>query len=148
MIDREIERTNLETNSTNREEPDRITTADLAATASAPSRAKAREEIEPVNQTGISPPEESIEPLFNENESETFQSRWYGIQSEFVDQPRRSVEQADELVASVIKRLAEVFATERENLEKQFTDNDDVSTEDLRLALRRYRSFFQRLLSV
>jgi hypothetical protein len=65
-----------------------------------------------------------------------------------VDEPRRAVEQADSLVASAMKRLAEVFAEERFNLEHQWDRGDNVSTEDLRIALQRYRSFFQRLLSI
>jgi hypothetical protein len=70
------------------------------------------------------------------------------VQSGFVDEPRHAVEQADGLVAETIKRLAEVFAEERSQLETQWSRGEDVSTEDLRLALRRYRSFFDRLLSV
>ena len=70
------------------------------------------------------------------------------IQVGFVDEPRRAVEQADSLVAGTMKRLAEIFADERNNLESQWDKGEDVSTEDLRLALRRYRSFFSRLLSV
>jgi hypothetical protein len=58
------------------------------------------------------------------------------------------VEQADELVASAMKRLAEVFASERSALEGQWDRGDDVSTEDLRIALQRYRAFFDRLLSI
>jgi len=69
------------------------------------------------------------------------------IQTGFVDQPRRTVEQADELVAEVMQRLADGFAAERERLEEQWGRGEDVSTEDLRIALQRYRSFFQRLLS-
>ena len=65
-----------------------------------------------------------------------------------MDEPRRSVEQADALVAEVIKRLAETFAEERSKLEGQWGRGDDVSTEDLRVSLRRYRSFFDRLLNV
>jgi len=65
-----------------------------------------------------------------------------------VDEPREAVKRADELVASAIKKLAEGFASERERLESAWDKKDDVSTEDLRLALRRYRSFFDRLLSV
>jgi len=65
-----------------------------------------------------------------------------------VDEPRRSVEQADALVAEVIKRLANSFAEERSKLEGQWGRGGDVSTEDLRVALRRYRSFFDRLLNV
>jgi hypothetical protein len=77
-----------------------------------------------------------------------FRSRWEKIQIGFVDEPRKAVEQADELVASAIKRLADVFATERQKLEAEWDKADNVSTEDLRVALRCYRSFFDRLLSV
>ncbi|HZW79165.1 MAG TPA: hypothetical protein VFF50_01725 [Candidatus Deferrimicrobiaceae bacterium] len=87
-------------------------------------------------------------PLFPGNELEELRSRWSGVQTAFVDEPRRAVEQADGLVASAMKRLAEVFAEERSKLEKQWDRGDSVSTEDLRVALQRYRSFFQRLLSV
>jgi hypothetical protein len=65
-----------------------------------------------------------------------------------VDEPRRAVERADELVAQVIKRLAESFAQERSKLEGQWGRGDNVSTEDLRVALQRYRAFFDRLLNV
>jgi hypothetical protein len=65
-----------------------------------------------------------------------------------VDNPGGAVKQADELVAAVMKRLAEVFADERSNLEQAWAKGEDVSTEDLRVALRRYRAFFDRLLSV
>lgn len=88
------------------------------------------------------------EPLFPSNESDTFRSRWHDIQGDFVDEPRRAVEQADQLVASVIKRLAEGFAAERSRMEHEWSQGQDVSTEDLRQALRRYRSFFDRLLSL
>ena len=79
---------------------------------------------------------------------EEFRARWSDIQAGFVDEPRRAVEQADSLVADAIKRLAESFARERANLEGQWDRGGDVSTEDLRQALQRYRSFFTRLLSV
>lgn len=87
-------------------------------------------------------------PLFVSDEAQAFRIRWEKIQIEFVDEPRKSVEQADELVAATIKRLAEVFASERNKLEQEWGKGDNVSTEDLRVALRRYRSFFDRLLSV
>ena len=86
--------------------------------------------------------------LFPDNEANNFRTRWTEIQTGFVDEPRRSVEQADALVAEVIKRLANGFAEERSKLEGQWGRGDDVSTEDLRVALRRYRSFFDRLLNV
>lgn len=91
---------------------------------------------------------ETADPLFAPDEANNFRSRWQNVQTAFVDEPRQAVQQADELVASAIKRLAEVFATERDKLEREWDRNEDVSTEDLRLALRRYRSFFDRLLSV
>ncbi len=87
-------------------------------------------------------------PLFPSSELESLRTRWKEIQTAFVDEPRRAVEQADGLVASAMKRLAEVFADERSGLEKQWDRGDSVSTEDLRVALQRYRSFFDRLLSV
>lgn len=87
-------------------------------------------------------------PLFTPEESKDFHSRWDSVQVGFVDEPRRAVQQADSLVASAMQRLAEIFAEERANLDQQWDRGDSVSTEDLRLALRRYRSFFGRLLSV
>ncbi|PYJ68352.1 MAG: hypothetical protein DME76_12580 [Verrucomicrobia bacterium] len=87
-------------------------------------------------------------PLFPENEATNFRNRWTEIQAAFVDEPRRAVEQADALVADVIKRLASSFADERSKLEGQWGRGDNVSTEDLRVALQRYRAFFDRLLSV
>ena len=86
--------------------------------------------------------------LFPEKEGNDFRTRWTDIQTGFVDEPRRSVEQADALVAEVMKRLANSFSEERSKLEGQWGRGDDVSTEDLRVALRRYRSFFDRLLNV
>jgi hypothetical protein len=87
-------------------------------------------------------------PLFGGTESEEFRHRWQDIQTGFVDEPRQAVERADALVAAAIKRLAEIFAQERGTLEQQWAKGSDVSTEDLRVALRRYRGFFDRLLSV
>jgi hypothetical protein len=88
------------------------------------------------------------EALLPANFVQDLRTRWSTIQTSFVDEPRGAVQQADELVASAIKRLAESFADERNNLEQQWDRGDDVNTEDLRQALRRYRSFFERLLSV
>jgi hypothetical protein len=117
----------------------RLSTADLAAangTTSGSALAVAKAAQEPNL------------PLFAQNDSQDFRSRWEKIQSGFVDEPRTAVVQADELVANAIKRLAEIFATERHKLETEWDKTDNVSTEDLRVALRRYRSFFDRLLSV
>jgi hypothetical protein len=86
--------------------------------------------------------------LFPQDEGEDFRLRWHDVQSRFVDEPRHAVEEADQLVAAVISRLAEVFAGERDVLEREWSKGQDVSTEDLRQALRRYRSFFDRLLSI
>ena len=86
-------------------------------------------------------------PLFPENEATNFRSRWTEIQVAFVDEPRQAVEEGDALVADVIKRLARTFADERSKLEGQWGRGDNVSTEDLRVALQRYRAFFDRLLS-
>ena len=87
------------------------------------------------------------EPLFPNDQSERFTNRWQEIQTSFVDQPRDAVAEADSLVADLMQRLAASFSQERERLEAQWDQGDDVSTEDLRVALTRYRSFFDRLLS-
>lgn len=92
--------------------------------------------------------DEQATPLLSPEEAKDFRARWDAIQVGFVDEPRQAVRQADSLVAGAMKRLAEMFAAERAKLEGQWDRGDDVSTEDLRLALRRYRSFFGRLLSV
>jgi hypothetical protein len=89
----------------------------------------------------------SAGPLFPDDELHNFRARWDQVQTSFVDEPRQAVEQADSLVATVVKRIAEQFANERANLESQWAKGDNVNTEDLRQALRRYRSFFDRLLS-
>jgi hypothetical protein len=92
--------------------------------------------------------EEVSAPLFEQNALQDFGSRWGTIRAGFVDNPAGAVMQAHELVTEVMKRLAMVFAAERENLEQEWAKGDDISTEDLRIALCCYRSFFGRLLSV
>lgn len=87
-------------------------------------------------------------PLFQPEAADSFRSRWTDIQAAFVDDPRQAVERADGLVAETMKQLAQMFADERANLEQQWQQGEDISTEDLRQALQRYRSFFDRLLSV
>jgi hypothetical protein len=74
-------------------------------------------------------------------------TRWSEIQAHFVDEPRSAVQDADALVADLMQRLARMFAAERDQLESRWTSGEDVSTEDLRQGLRRYRSFFERLLA-
>lgn len=87
-------------------------------------------------------------PLFSDSEMKDFRSQWSILQTGFVDEPRQTVEGADKLVAAVMQRLADGFANERSGLEKQWESGDNVSTEDLRVALQRYRSFFNRLLKL
>ena len=136
--------------------PTTRTAADASATAEAPSdrlgydsqvsdreiprqpMADAPADAAPVEQTA----------LFERRELDGFNGRWSEIQASFVDEPRRAVEQADTLVAEVIQQLAKGFADERSKLEQQWSRGDNISTEDLRLALRRYRSFFDRLLTM
>jgi hypothetical protein len=108
----------------------------------------ARDLEQPERRGRANAEEEKAETLFPEDEGQDFRGRWTDIQTGFVDEPRRAVEQADALVAEVIKRLANTFAEERSRLEGQWGRGDNVSTEDLRVALRRYRSFFDRLLNV
>jgi hypothetical protein len=87
-------------------------------------------------------------PLLPAEQSGRFEQRWHEIQASFVDEPRQAVEQADTLVAELMQELASGFSDTRSGLEAQWdNEGEDVSTEDLRVALTRYRSFFNRLLS-
>jgi hypothetical protein len=132
----------------------RLSTADISGAAGAARAAEddrsAREQSKPETDRGTpdQPDTKRVAPLFADEASTELRERWTEVQTGFVDQPREAVEQADALVAEVMKRLADSFATERQALEQQWSRGDDVSTEELRLALRRYRSFFDRLLSV
>jgi hypothetical protein len=127
-----------------------LTTAELASYGVAqkqpdgPKLVKGREPETPDKAAAASKPM----PLFSESEMGDFRSQWSKVQTGFVDEPRRTVEEADKLVAAVMQRLVEGFANERSGLEKQWESGDNVSTEDLRLALQRYRSFFDRLLKL
>jgi len=131
-----------------------LTTADLVAAAEAPN---SRREVspgptEPVIGTQDSPParsaDEQLAPLFLPDAAGSFRARWDAVQIGFVDDPKQAVRKADELVAQVMKSLAETFSNERAELEGQVDQTEQASTENLRVALRRYRSFFQRLLSL
>ena len=85
--------------------------------------------------------------LLEDDELQSILVRWKDIQAEFVDEPRKAVQDADVLVADLMQRLAQMFASERDQLESRWAGGDEVSTEDLRRGLRRYRSFFERLLA-
>ena len=117
----------------NADRANNLTTADLAAAAP-------RAEVHEADGERVA--------VFPREEIDQLRPKWNDIQTRFIDEPRKSVEEADGLVAATIKRLADSFASERAKLESQWAGGNDVSTEDLRLALRRYRSFFDRLLSV
>ena len=142
---------------------DRPSTADFAAAVEQPSSAEkasderrssaeevgvAQDESRPVIRQGADRSDEQHASLFAGNEAQQFRGRWSDIQAGFVDEPRRAVEQADSLVAEAMQRLAQVFADERTRLEQQWDRGGETNTEELRLALRRYRSFFDRLLMV
>jgi hypothetical protein len=86
--------------------------------------------------------------LFRDNELQSFRSRWDEVQGRFVDEPREAVQKADDLVSDLVDRLTSGFAETRSGLEDQWNKGEDASTEDLRVALTRYRAFFQRLLQV
>jgi len=129
------------------ENEENITTADLAK-GKRPEPAEGRGPQAIGNERMAESSRADGTPLFPGNELNDLRTRWKEIQTAFVDEPRKAVEQADSLVASAMKRLAEVFAQERSGLEQQWDRGDSVSTEDLRVALQRYRTFFDRLLSV
>jgi hypothetical protein len=123
----------------------RAATAGATSTTSTPNLTNADRQLA----------EDSAAPLFATDAATNFRQRWDSVQAGFVDDPRRAVEDADALVAETMQRLAETFAQERKRLEQEFARQPDASgsasavgTEELRIALRHYRSFFKRLLSV
>ena len=129
-----------------------LTTADLVTADDAPN---SRRDVSPeLLQPGIekdSPARSDgaqLAPLFLPDAAQSFRDRWDAVQIGFVDDPKQAVRQADELVAQVMKSLAETFSNERAKLEGQVEQTEQTSTENLRVALQRYRSFFQRLLSL
>jgi len=119
---------------------ERLQTGDLVADdADAPI---AREE----EQTQGAGSRERLEPLFDAGREQELRNRWRGLQAQFVDEPRDTVSAADSLVAELLRDLAQSFDGARAKLEEQWSSGGDVSTEELRLTLQRYRSFFERLL--
>lgn len=118
------------------EHDDRLSTRDIAGGA-----------MQTPEAPEASPTDTPVSSLLPEDDQAGLRGRWEAIQVRFVDEPRTAVEEADALVASVMQRLADGFAEERERLEGMWGRGEDVGTEDLRVALQRYRSFFHRLLS-
>ena len=102
----------------------------------------------PETKTPTKTIKDELAPLFKDDEAEQFRSHWLAIQSKFVDDPSDSVKQANDLVAAVIKNVTMSFANRRISLEKQWNSGENTSTEDLRVALKQYRSFFDRLLTL
>ncbi|MQY40727.1 hypothetical protein SRB17_87600 [Streptomyces sp. RB17] len=91
--------------------------------------------------------EEEAPHLLAAKDAEGFRARWQEVQNEFVDDPRDAVHDADALVADVMQQLASTFAEHRQELEGQWDRSGNADTEELRLAIRDYRSFFNRLLA-
>jgi hypothetical protein len=137
------------------EEKGTLTTRDLAAASQPQGQGQPESTLEAgggdrsMDSRDQSPhstdPNMTKEPLIPDDGSRT--ARWHEIQSRFVDEPKKAVEEADGLVAEVIQQLASKFAAERSNLESQWQGGREASTEDLRQAMQHYRNFFQRLLA-
>ncbi|MEU0395653.1 hypothetical protein ABZ208_23270 [Streptomyces sp. NPDC006208] len=107
---------------------------------------EAATEPEPAEAEALPADDEPPQLLVPEDE-EGFHARWQEIQSRFVDDPREAVHAADGLVADVMQTLAATFSQHKKDLEGQWNRGEEADTEDLRMALRKYRSFFNRLLS-
>ncbi|AWK72493.1 hypothetical protein CBI38_13810 [Rhodococcus oxybenzonivorans] len=104
---------------------------------------------EPGRQPSVEETESaSDQTLFGEDELSVLRSRWDEVQAGFVDDPRECVQKADGLVSDVVDRITTGFSESRSRLEEQWARGEEGSTEDLRLALKRYREFFQRLLAL
>jgi hypothetical protein len=131
------------------DERDRQVDMDVPETSEEQMRREQIQEDRPIeNQAPRDSMEERLESLFEDETMRKFRSRWQVIQGKFVDDPRDSVKQADDLVADIIKSVTMSFADRRLSLEKQWNSGENISTEDMRIALKRYRSFFERLLTL
>lgn len=126
----------------------KLSTDAIAGAGKNTSEQSSEESQRAINQDRRGGTEPQLEPLFDDNIDHKFRDRWHEIQTGFVDEPRNAVEQADELVAELMQQLAQSFSKQRSDLEHQWDASDEVSTEELRVALTRYRSFFERLLSI
>lgn len=100
----------------------------------------------PVESAVTKPNPASKTPYLAEADSARVNERWQAVQTEFVDDPRKSVSEAHQLVSEMVERIVETFTQERNELEAQWSKGANVSTEDLRVSLQRYRTFFERLL--
>ena len=124
-------------------------TVEVVDTADQPAEGgKVVEESVQENNARMNADNNQLAPLFEKDSAEKFRTRWLAIQSKFVDDPRASVQQADELVSDVIQDMTNSFAARRGAMEKVWNGGGNTSTEDLRVTLQRYRSFFERLLSL
>ena len=128
---------------------DQIATAGRADGAERGSQGQDRpgDGQQPASATDLRADDQAPAQLLEGDEMQSMRARWKDIQAEFVDEPRTAVQDADALVADLMQRLAQMFASERDQLESRWAGGDEVSTEDLRDGLRRYRSFFERLLA-
>jgi hypothetical protein len=135
--------TSREAGSENRAEQiqqdDRADGADSAAAQGA---------VGPAETPGTTEAEDERTPLFATDDADRYRQRWESLQARFVDQPRETVAEADNLVSGMMKQLTAGFSDRRASLEVQWEQGDQISTEELRVTLTRYRSFFNRLLSV
>ena len=119
-----------------------------AATVQPPAATRTDDKVEQTRSVRPQKEGQSSGVLFDQGEVSHLRKRWIEIQNSFVDEPRRAVKDADGLVVDLTKRLTEMFAAERAALERQWDRNNEVTTEDLRVALKRYHAFFDRLLAV
>jgi len=126
---------------------DQPSTADLAAVRTDADEQPAGDVMDGSTSSTSDMQDDARRPLFAEQELDGYRSRWQTVQVRFVDDPRDTVKEADALVAELMQRLAQTFSEERSDLEGQWERGTDVSTEDLRVAMQRYRSFFDRLLA-
>lgn len=121
---------------------------DIADPQAAHARTDATGETVDQSQAVHSEPATNGESLFGGTDLAGLKARWDDVQAAFVDDPRQCVQKADHLVSDVVERLTTGFAQARTQLEEQWSRGQEASTEELRVALKRYREFFQRLLSV
>jgi hypothetical protein len=132
-----------------REDERTLTTADIARGVDHPANEQRPNDVQAMRaQERPAGQAEPLAALFPPQMADDFRRRWDAIQIGFVDDPRAAVHNADELVAQVLKNLAGSFADQRAEIESRMGQGGQGNTEEMRVALQRYRSFFQRLLTL
>ena len=85
--------------------------------------------------------------LLSAERSAEFKRRWRDLQADFVDDPQHAVREAGDLSREILWALSDTIA-DTDQVDRWQAADGTSGTEDLRIALRQYRSLVDRLLEL